>query len=174
MAIIWPKPLPAWIEVAMKYRGLREIPGKAHAPKIQLMLKKLKAWWSDDETPWCGVFVGFCLKEVGLAIPKNWMRARDYEGWGIGKLIDPIPFGSVCTKTRVGGGHVFFAVAQTRDGQTVFGLGGNQSNMVNITAFKRKDITAVRWPSDTSAPVMQLPFATSAELAAASIGGSEA
>lgn len=42
-----------WIEVARGYIGEREIPGKQHNPKIINMLTALKAWWKEDETPWC-------------------------------------------------------------------------------------------------------------------------
>ena len=174
MSITWPKPIPLWITIALGYRGLREIPGKQHNPTIINWLTKLKAWWKEDETPWCGTFVATCLREANLSIPSAWYRAKAYETYGVSKLIDPIPFGAICTKTRTGGGHVFFAVAQSRDGLTVFGLGGNQGNMVNISAFKRSDITAVRWPAGTNQPVMQLPYATHADLAAASLGGTEA
>lgn len=175
MSYIWPTPMPKWVDIAMRFRGLREIPGKQHAPKIQMMLKKLKAWWSDDETPWCGVFVGYCLQEAGFKPPAAWYRAKAYETYGTAASRDPIPFGAICTKTRTGGGHVFFAVARSRDGNTIYGLGGNQSNMVNIMAFKMSDITAIRWPEGAATVSrMQLPIATAEQISAASLGGSEA
>jgi uncharacterized protein (TIGR02594 family) len=173
----WPAPLPAWIDEAMRHRGLKEIPGKQHNSTILKWLAKLKAWWKEDETPWCGTFVAHCLEAVGLPVPKHWYRAKGYADYGTKVSFDVsafvIPFGAICVKSRTGGGHVFFAVARSADGTVVYGLGGNQGNMVNITPFKVKDIDHVRWPP-SSAQKLELPKATAAELAAAAIGGTEA
>ena len=64
------KELP-WIAEARKYIGLAEVPGKNHNPMILNWLHGLKAWWKDDETPWCGVFVAHCLRIGGRDIPKD-------------------------------------------------------------------------------------------------------
>lgn len=173
----WPSPMPKWLDEAFRYRGLKEIPGKQHNPLIVKWLIALKAWWREDETPWCGTFVAHCLQTVGLPIPKNWFRAGDYATYGtpvsfIGTAYT-IPFGAICVKSRKGGNHVFFAVARSADGKVVYGLGGNQSNMVNIAAFKVSDIDHVRWPNP-KLQKLELPKATSAELAAAAVGGREA
>jgi uncharacterized protein (TIGR02594 family) len=165
----WNFPLPPWIDLAMRFRGLREIPGKQHAPKIQMMLKKLGAWWTDDETPWCGVFVGYCLKESGIVPPKHWYRAKGYSDYGTAVSKSSIPMGAICVKSRKGGGHVFYAVAQTADGKTIFGLGGNQSNMVNIVPFSIEEIDDVRWPP-VSINRVSLPIATREEIGAVSKG----
>lgn len=165
----WPLPLPLWIDIAMRFRGLREIPGKQHAPKIGMMLKKLKAWWSDDETPWCGVFVGYCLLEAGITPPKHWYRAKAYATYGTAVSKENIPFGAICVKSRKGGGHVFFAVARSEDGRTIYGLGGNQSNMVNIVPFALSEIDDIRWPP-VSVNRLSLPIATAQQIGAASKG----
>lgn len=71
------KELP-WIAEARKYIGLTEIPGKNHNPTILNWLHGLKAWWKNDETPWCGVFAAHCLRAGNRDIPKDWMRAKEY------------------------------------------------------------------------------------------------
>ncbi len=43
-----------WIAEARRHIGLREIPGPKTNSVIAGWLMKLKAWWSDDATPWCG------------------------------------------------------------------------------------------------------------------------
>ena len=60
-----------WIEGARRYIGLAEIPGKQTAPTIARWLRELRAWWTDDEAPWCGVFTGACLRESGMSYPKH-------------------------------------------------------------------------------------------------------
>ena len=137
------KELP-WLAEARKHIGLKEIPGAKHNPIIQAWLKDLGAWWKDDETPWCGVFVAHCLKTAGRDIPKNWFRAKEYENYGL-KLKQPA-YGCIATFTREGGGHVGFVVGETEDGQLLI-QSGNQSNGVNIRAFPKSRATSYRWPS---------------------------
>lgn len=172
MSIAWPNPMPSWVDHAFRHRGLKEIPGKNTNPTIRKWLIELKAWWTDDETPWCGTFVAHCLMYAGITPPKNWFRAKEYLTYGTACARENIPFGAICVKSRTGGGHVFFAVAQSEDGNTIYGLGGNQSNMVNIMAFPRSVIDGARWPS-SSYPQTPLPKATASQINAASAGGSE-
>lgn len=138
-----PNELP-WLAEAGKHIGLKEIPGAKHNPIIQSWLKDLGAWWQDDETPWCGVFVAHCLKMAGRDIPKNWFRARAYETYGL--PLEQPAYGCVATFTRKGGGHVGFVVGETEKGDLLI-FSGNQSNGVNIAAFPRSRATSYRWPS---------------------------
>ncbi|HGP0479371.1 TPA: TIGR02594 family protein [Neisseria meningitidis] len=133
-----------WLAEARKHIGLKEIPGAKHNPIIQAWLKDLGAWWKDDETPWCGVFVAHCLKMAGRDIPKNWFRARAYETYGL--PLEQPAYGCVATFTRKGGGHVGFVVGETEKGDLLI-QSGNQSNGVNIAAFPRSRATSYRWPS---------------------------
>jgi uncharacterized protein (TIGR02594 family) len=135
-----------WIVAGKKYVGLREIPGPRHDSTIVMWLKKLNAWWTDDETPWCGVFVAHCMQSCNLKTPKYWMRAKDWnEGWGV-KLKNPI-VGCVVVFERKGGGHVGFVLGETSDDRLVV-LGGNQSNMVNIAKFDKSRVVGYYWPGD--------------------------
>ena len=60
------KPDLAWMVEAKKHVGLREVKGIKHHPTIISWLNELGAWWKDDETAWCGVFIAICLKRAGL------------------------------------------------------------------------------------------------------------
>ena len=103
----------AWIAEARKHIGLKENTSKfAHSPTILSWLKKLGAWWMEDETPWCGTFVAHCLQTAGVKFPKNWFRALAYLNGG-NKLAKPA-YGCVAVKTRVGGGHVSLCLSVTR------------------------------------------------------------
>jgi len=167
----WPTEIPKWITEAFSNLGTTEIPGKQHNKKILNWLLSLKAWWSEDETPWCGTFVAHCLQIAGITPPKNWFRAKEYALYGTPCNKTSIPFGAICVKSRVGGGHVFFAVARDSSGTIIYGLGGNQRNKVSIVPFKLTDIDAVRWPGGE---VTGLPVAVSASDIGASPPGSEA
>lgn len=142
---------PLWLRAARRYIGVREIPGKAHSPVIQRWLRELKAWWDDDETPWCGVFVAYCLREVGMPTPQHWYRARAYLEYG-NNLIVPF-LGSIAVFERTGGGHVGFVVGRD-ERRRLMVLGGNQSNAVTIAAFDPSRLLGYRWPHGA-------PFGTS-------------
>lgn len=136
------KNLP-WIDEATAHLGLYEIPGPKTNPTLGLWLHNLKAWWTDDTTPWCGLFVAHCLQTAKRAIPKEWYRAKAYMGYGT-PLKEPA-YGCIAVKSRKGGGHVFFIVGKTASGDLV-GLGGNQGNNVCYAKFKRSDIEYFCWP----------------------------
>lgn len=139
-----------WIATGKQYVGVREVKGARHNPNIQMMLKYLGAWWTDDETPWCGVFTAYCLKKNGIVIPKHWYRALDYKNYGA-KLSKPC-YGCIAIKTRKGGGHVTFVVGKTKDGRLVC-LGGNQNDMVNYAVYSASDFEEFRWYGRTNTPL---------------------
>lgn len=139
-----------WIVEGKKYIGLKEIPGSKHNTTIQKWLVNLKAWWMDDETPWCGVFVGHCIKSAGFKIPKYYMRAKAWsESWGQG-LTNPTE-GCIVVFDRKGGGHVGFVMGVTEDNLLAV-LGGNQGNAVNIAKFDRSRVVGYYWPYESEVP----------------------
>lgn len=143
------KPELAWMIEAYKHNGLKENTSKtAHNPTILEWLKELKAWWSDDETPWCGVFVAICLKRAEVEYPKIYMRALEYKNTA--KKFTKPAYGCVATKTRTGGGHVFFVAGKTPAGKIV-GYGGNQNNAVCYAIFEPSDLEYY-WYGKTNRP----------------------
>jgi len=138
-----------WVAEGRKYIGLKEIPGAATAAPIKSWLQKLKAWWTDDETPWCGVFVDNCLRTAGIEPPKDSFRAKAY-------LVMPIrlnipAYGCIGVIERKGGGHVGIIVGKDAKGNLML-LGGNQNNQVSIAAFPASAFIGFRWPSVYPAP----------------------
>ena len=142
-----------WLAEARKYIGLKENTSKtAHNSTLLAMLEKMgsfsnesRAWWHDDETPWCGLFVGFCLGTTGRFVVKEWFRARSWESSEMTKLNEPA-YGCIVTFTRDGGGHVGFVVGKDARGNILV-LGGNQSNAVSIAPFVTSRVTGYFWPS---------------------------
>lgn len=134
-----------WIAEARKYIGMSEIVGtKAHNQTILGWLRKLGAWWSEDETPWCGTFVGAVLQASNRHVTKHWYRAKAWADSGT-KLSRPA-YGCLVVFNRSGGGHVGFVVGQDAKGNLMV-LGGNQGNKVSIAAFDRSRVVAYVWPS---------------------------
>lgn len=133
----------SWLTEAFKHNNLREIRGRRHNKTILRWLHDLNAWWSNDETPWCGVFVAHCLQKSNRKIPKHWYRAKAYKNYGT-SLYRPA-YGCVGVMGRKGGGHVCFIVGQTSKGDLV-GYGGNQGNAVNLSLFPKARFIAFVWP----------------------------
>lgn len=153
---------PLWMRAAKTYVGLKEIPGPRHNKVILGWLRDLKAWWADDETPWCGTFVAHCLEVSGQPVPKLWMRAKAWADYGKPVPRDNLAPGTILVFNREGGGHVGFYTGE--DQTHYYVLGGNQNNGVNVTRILKSRLIASRWPSAspvTGKPVYYLANAAS-------------
>lgn len=139
---------PFWLDIARKYEGLREIPGPRHNRTIQQWLDRLGLPWSDDETAWCGTYVGGVLLEAGLPVVKGPAGARNWLKLPV--ELDRPAVGCVVVfwrGSRSGWqGHVGFVVGRDRHGNLMV-LGGNQKNMVRIDPFSLDRVLGYRWPS---------------------------
>lgn len=137
---------PDWLVEARKLMGTREIVGPKHNNWIVAQWAKLGAsWFNDDETPWCGLFVAHCMQAAGLSYPGKgaFARALAWKDWG--KPCPPL-LGAVAVFGRTGGGHVSLLVGESSD--SLYVLGGNQSNAVNIMPIQKSRLVALRWPSE--------------------------
>lgn len=148
---------PAYLTEARKHIGVAEIPGARHNATIQSWLRSLRAWWDDDETPWCGVFVAHCVRAANMPLPKNWMRARAWLEWG--NKLDSPRLGCVVVFSRNGGGHVGFVVGRDNAGRLLV-LGGNQGNRVSIAPFDLSRVVGYRAPVGVTLP-SSIPVLTS-------------
>ena len=149
---------PSWLKRARAFVGLREVPGRATAPIISKWLVMLRAWWSDDETPWCGVFAAAVMRLEGFDPPQRWYRARAWLDFGT-PIREPA-LGCVVVFERKGGGHVGFVVGNDEAGRLMV-LGGNQGNAVTIAPFDRSRVLGYRWPTTNLAPGGPLPLVAS-------------
>lgn len=138
-----------WMVIAQKYIGLREgTKLKANPTVVKFFADsghpEIK---NDATTPWCAAFIGAVLKEAGLK-NSGTLWALDYAKYGK-KLNEPI-VGSIATKRRKGGGHVFFVISF--DDQYVYGIGGNQNDQVSVARFPRSVIHSYNWPEGVPIP----------------------
>lgn len=123
--------------------GTAEIKGKDTNLKIKSWLSRLRAWWSDDETPWCGTFVAHCLQINGYPIVKEWYRAKSWLEYGV--RLDAPCYGCLVIFNRTGGGHVGFCVGRDNRGRLLV-LGGNQGDKVSIAPFEMSRVSGYRMP----------------------------
>jgi uncharacterized protein (TIGR02594 family) len=148
---------PKWIEIAERLIGTREIPGPANNKRILSLWQRIRVtWFSDETTPWCGAFVGYCMAEAGFSVPKPGVIGRALAWADYGTRCAP-QVGAIGVKRRSGGGHVFFIVGQSPDRAFFKALGGNQGDAVSIIDIRKSDVIAVRWPPGAPAGGGELP-----------------
>jgi len=140
-----------WIATARKYIGLREVKGAKHHQQIVQWWKDIGApWFTDDETAWCGAYVGGVLKEAGFPVLPGGKgaSARAWNGYGV--KLDKPAYGAIAVYWRGSpsgaNGHVNFIVGRDQRGR-LMGLGGNQSDSVSVAPFDTSRVLGYRWPS---------------------------
>ena len=141
-----------WMTEARKHIGLREVPGVANNRTImgwadRLGARVLGIKYDADATPWCGLFVAWCVSQAGLKPPGISIRAKAWADWGepLSLVATRPPAGAIAVFGRDGGGHVGFVESINADGSLNI-LGGNQGDAVNVRRFGRDRLIALRWP----------------------------
>lgn len=143
-----------WLDWAYGELGIREIAGKQHTPRIVHYLATIGGARNSyqDETPWCGAFVGWVLEREGILgkhlsaanlSKPDLLRAENWKTMGSPRQGPPQP-GDVCIIERQESGgsrfHVAF-LAYVHNGQPWL-IGGNQSeDSVTMVAFKSSNLT---------------------------------
>lgn len=144
---------PVWIANAKKYLGMRETKGPQHNPTILKWWKELNQPFRDDETAWCGAFVGGVLAESGKSVVTGPASARSWLRLPV-KLTEPA-VGAVVIFWRGDRngyqGHVGFVVGKDKQGHLMV-LGGNQGDMVSIKPFGKDRVLGYRWPGTAPDP----------------------
>jgi len=135
---------PPWIKGAISLMGVREVPGNSDNPEILEWAKDVGQGqnYTHDSIPWCGLFMAMTQKlgnEPGIKTP---LWARAWADYGV-SLHEPA-YGCIMVFARDGGGHVAYYVSE--DDSYFHVLGGNQSDMVNVTRVAKNRAIAFRWP----------------------------
>ncbi|MDB5688308.1 MAG: hypothetical protein JWL91_184 [Sphingomonas bacterium] len=150
-----------WFIEAQRLIGVTEDVSDRSNPLLIGWGKDLHCHYADDETPWCGLFVGHCIASQlpGEPLPTNPLGARQWQKFG--QRCDPQP-GAVMVFWRVsktdGRGHVGFYVAQD-DAGSYHVLGGNQSDAVNVRRVPGDRFIEARWPVTAMPPAGRMVMA---------------
>lgn len=144
-----------WFLEAQRSIGITEDTGRGSNPLIIGWGRRLGISFSDDETPWCGLFVAHCVgsQVPGEPLPVNPLGARNWAKCGIACAVPQPGAIMVFWRGSPGGwlGHVAFYVGEDQNSFHV--LGGNQSNSVNVTRLGRDRFVEARWPKLAPPPV---------------------
>ena len=133
---------PKILVEAVKHIGVKEIVGKQHNPTILSWAKALglEKVYTNDEIPWCGLFVAYCAHASGLPVVKHPLWALNWNKYG---NVAKVPMlGDVLTFTRNGGGHVGIYVGE--DATHYHVLGGNQNNSVSVSRIAKDRLSQAR------------------------------
>lgn len=142
---------PAMIKEAVKLYGTRELAGAANnqailrwATEVEKAIGVRHLGYTADSIPWCGLFVAVVAVRANWAefVPKTPLWARSWASFG---QKAPTPgLGDILVFTRGTGGHVGFYVGE--DDTCYHVLGGNQSDMVNVTRILKSRLIDARRP----------------------------
>lgn len=137
--------VPKPFEYALKEYGKRSFVGPETNPEISKYFQASGHFSvKDDETAWCAAFVNWCLAMANL-VPTKSLMARSFLTYGTA-CADP-SIGDLVVLWRIDPngpyGHVGFYVGETKD--TIFVLGGNQSERVDISEYPKSRVLGYRW-----------------------------
>lgn len=160
-----PVDLP-WFAEAWRLNGVTELGGAGNNQLILKWAEALDIAYSEDETPWCGLFVAHCVGSQlsDEPLPASPLMARAWRRFGIAVPDDKAQPGAIMVFWRGSPngslGHVGFYAGEDTTAYHI--LGGNQSNKVCTTRVAKDRLLAVRWPSTVPAP-SGTPFLVSAD-----------
>lgn len=150
--------LPKVVVEALELHGTKEVLGPKDNPTILGWAAEvgLSRAYTDDEIPWCGLFVAVACKRAGKPVDNQPLWARSWADYGM--QVTRAELGDILVFSRPGGGgHVGFYIAEDESAYHV--LGGNQSDAVTVARIAKSRCIAVRRPPfKTSLPASSKPY----------------
>lgn len=134
-----------WIDEAKKWIGIKEMNNN---PKVlnfaTIVGGDVAQDYNDTSIPWCGLFIAFCMAQIGVVPVETPLWARNWAKFGT--HLDVPAYGCIIVFARGNAGHVGFYMGENSD--YYFVLGGNQSDSVCLTQVAKNRAIAYRWPSE--------------------------
>ena len=125
------------LNIALTQYGLKEVAGEENNPEIMKYFKEIgHTWVQSEETAWCSAFINWCAyqKDVEYSdelTARSWLKVGKRVGF---EDADIVVFWRESPDSWKG--HVGIPVNEDED--WIWTLGGNQSNMVKISAYPRE------------------------------------
>lgn len=133
---------PKLLLVSRSLIGVSEYIGNKNNPTILEWAREvgLSGYYTNDNIPWCGLFIAYCCHKANLPICKQPLWARNWATWGNAATLPML--GDILVFGRKGGGHVGIYIGE--DSSCYHVLGGNQNNQVNIVRILKGRLIAAR------------------------------
>lgn len=132
--------------IGLSQIGVTEIKGADHNPDILQYFQDIgQSWVKDDETAWCSAFINWVAHHAHCERSKK-LNARSW--LGVGEWVNNEKYleGDICIfwrdSLRSWKGHVGMYIGESQE--SIYVLGGNQSNQVNIKPYPKSRLLAVR------------------------------
>lgn len=134
--------MPPWLAEMWRRMGWSE--NGNNRDKLIAWLKAGKYLGDPAKLPWCGDATETCFAKTlpDEPLPSNPFWAQAWSTFGNG--LEPIVGSVGVIRWSSGSGHVGFVVRV--EANRIHMIGGNQSNMIRVSAFNRSDFIAFRWP----------------------------
>lgn len=136
---------PNMLVEALKHYGELEHVGKGSNANILSWAKEVgvSGWYTDDDIPWCGLFVGVVAKRCNYPFSAaKLLAAKEWANWGV--KADTPKLWDVLVFVRPSGGHVGFYVGENDKAYLIYG--GNQSNAVGFAWIDKSRLVSARRP----------------------------
>ena len=138
-----------WVGVeAQRLIGVKEDVSARSNPLLIGWGRDLDLRYTDDETPWCGLFIAHCIAATlpHESLPADPLGAQKWRKFGT--FVTP-QLGAIMVfwreKETSWKGHVGLYAGED---ETAFHiLGGNQSDSVSIARIERRRFLEARWPA---------------------------
>jgi len=134
------------LKIAAGELGVKEVSGDGTCPEVLKYAQESGfTQITDDETPWCSIFVNWCCMKAGLQRSHK-SNARSWLTIGL-PTNEPVPGDIVIfwrESVQSWKGHVGIFMGYSSDRQQVFSLGGNQRNSVSVQGFSSANILGFR------------------------------
>lgn len=151
---------PIWVIEARSHIGKKEVAGKGNSAWVLSLWETVPWIWStvahkdDSLLAWCGAFMRLVVTQCGISPPKKWWSASSWAAWGT-PLKTPV-LGCFGVMKRKGGAHITLIIGKNNAGMLI-GLGGNQGDMVKLSAFKPELFNAFVYPPNQTIILTPLP-----------------
>ena len=141
-----------WLgEAAQLLDGVEDINERS-----ELRMIRLAAWLDRRvpiDVPWCGLFVGHCVRTTLPHIPQPFLRMRARPWRNFGQAVEPqvgaiLIFWQVAKRSPFG--HCGFYWAE--DDECYHVLGGNQRTRIEIQRWPKERLIGCRWPARAILP----------------------
>lgn len=138
------EPGPKILVEALKHYGTLEHVGQGSNANIMAWAKELgvSGWYTDDDIPWCGLFMGIIAKRAGYEPPRDFLAAKNWLNFGLTVPVHDAKLSDILIYSRPGGNHV--ALYTGENAHAFLNFGGNQSNAVGFAWIDKSRLIGVR------------------------------
>ncbi|PVW15313.1 C40 family peptidase [Marixanthomonas spongiae] len=146
------------LKIALGELGQKEIKGTDHNERILEYQETTGLDFGNDEVAWCSIFANWVALQANLprsnsAMARSWLQTGKKTDW-------PQP-GDIVVFWRIDinsiFGHVGFFIGYTKSGKSIYCVGGNQDDEVNIQTFPLSKIIEFRSLTDDVDETLEIP-----------------